>query len=374
MKMINQQNLFTLIICTFNRSEWLVPTLKTLTSFKFKIIVMDGSSDSLHLEKNQIAINKLNENHCNLIRYYIDKGSYLARLKTASLLVDTAYCRISADDDLFSAEYVNDAIAKLQLNPDIAAVEGAIDSYDINRRQFMGFTDQYYHSDLASTQILTRGMASSYRPGTFGVMPINVLKLCSNLSLEAEEFIVDDFTNGNLLWAAGRFTDLIFRNVTLFSGIIVKSEHLMLFRFYHGENLGSKLARNNKQSTFFLDKRIQSYMEILCDRMASELKLPINDIRSIIFYDHFSDIARRLQTIKDEMKSSAGSDLQNFQSRGLEPVYKNFTKKILIAPVALIRWLLAAVRGGMKGKHPAKKESLILIKTFLINFDNKLSG
>jgi glycosyltransferase domain-containing protein len=370
--MLNHENLFTLIICTFNRSEWLIPTLKTLAAFRFKIIVMDGSNDSTHLEKNQISIDNLNEINHNFIRYFANKGSYLARLKIALFLVDTPYCKISADDDLFSAEFVNDAITKLQLNPKIATVDGGFDSYDINERHFLGFTEASYHSDLASPQMLKRGVTSGtlLRAGTFGVMPVKILQLCSKFALDAEEFIVVDSTNEKQLWAAGWFTEIIFRNIPLFIGIIAKSEHLMVLRFYHGENLGSKLARNNKLSTFFLDKRIQSHMEVLCDRIALELKLPINDVRSIIFFDHFSNISRRLQIIKGDILSSTSADILSSTSRSFVVIYCIFIKKMLKAPIVMIRLLFFAVEEMMKGRRPAKIESLRLLKIFLINFDS----
>lgn len=300
----------TLIIPTYNRSDWLSCTLKTIANFNLKILVMDGSTSKEHIEKNHKLIEQINhKNGDHLVTHIVSEDSFFERVHNAVNIANTEFCKICADDDLFSIEFISDAINKLKRNKKIASVVGVSASYDLLGRKFLGFTDQY-HKGMASSDLFLRGTALSRRSGFFGVMPIKLLRLCSLLSVEAEKFILKDEDNDNSTWAAYRLMELIYRTTVICTGIVEKSDNLMLLRLYHEDNLGGKLAKKNRHLDYFLNKDIVIFLEILCTRISFELDIPVENVRTVIFYDHFSDLSNRFEVIKNEIRLSIKSSEQ----------------------------------------------------------------
>lgn len=365
--MKNIETDFTLIMPTYNRSEWLNSTLKTIANFNLKILVMDGSTSKTHIDNNQKLIEHLNQkNDDHLINHIVDDGSFFKRINMAANMIETEYCKICADDDLFSIEFITDALSKLKSNNKIASVEGSIASYDMSRKKFIGFTHQH-HDDLSNPELFIRATATNSRTAIFGVMPTRFLRLCSKLSLEIEGLIVDDVDNDNLMWAAYRLMELIYRTTTIFSGTIERSNNLMLLRLYHDDNLGGKLATNSKHATYFLNANLVLCLGTLCDRITSEFNIPNESVRPVIFYDYFFDLSNRLPTIKSEIRSSANRLESNPAAKGIAFNFLKSIGRVLRFILNSVRHIKTRKKEAASGMNPAKQEAKNLIDEFLIN-------
>ena len=357
----------TIIIPTFNRSKWLNCTLKTIANYNLKIVVVDGSTNNQEVVEYRKLIKQINHNNSgHLIQHLVNEGSFFERINMAANIIDTEFCKICADDDLFSIEFINDAICKLKANKKIASVEGGIASYDVRKRKFISFSHQY-NDDVSSADLLVRGTALNSRTGIFGVMSVALLRVCSSLSMDMEKIIVKDVSKDNLMWAAYRLMELIYRIVTICFGIIEKSNHLMLLRLYHDDNLGGKLAQNNKHVDYFLSKNNILYLENLSSRIALELDIPLKSVRTLIFYDYFSDLSDRLPIIKNEIRLS-------FKILGTNTSKKFIGFDYSSNIIKLLRLIVKSMRQGLSWKlddkmNLVKQEAANLIKELLIHSD-----
>ena len=182
-----------------------------------------------------------------------------------------------------------------------------------------------------------------------------------------EGLIVDDVDNDNLIWAAYRLMELIYRTTTIFSGTIERSNNLMLLRLYHDDNLGGKLATNSKHVTYFLNANLVLCLGTLCERITSEFNIPNESVRPVIFYDYFYDLSNRLPTIKNEIRLPANRPESNPAAKGIG---FNFLKSIgRILPFILnsVRHIKTRKKEAVSGMNPAKRETKNLIDEFLIN-------
>jgi len=110
-------SLFTIIIPTYNRPEYLKRILSYYESFEVKIIVVDASDEIfpyLALYKDQIEY-----------RHTLNKDR-ISRINEIASLICTPYVLLCADDDFIIPDAVNRVVSFLQENPDYALGEGYI--------------------------------------------------------------------------------------------------------------------------------------------------------------------------------------------------------------------------------------------------------
>jgi hypothetical protein len=200
-------------------------------------------------------------------------------------------------------------------------------------------------------------------------MSTALLRVCSSLSIDMEKNIVKDVSKDNLMWAAYRLMELIYRIVTICYGIIEKSNHLMLLRLYHDDNLGGKLAHNNKHVDYFLNKNNILFLENLSRRIALELDIPLESVRTLIFFDYFSDISDRITTIKNEIRWSLKIVDTNTSKKFIGFDYSSIFMKLMRLIVRSMRQGVAWKLDDRMQMNIIKQEAANLIKELLIHSD-----
>jgi glycosyltransferase domain-containing protein len=110
-------SLFTVIIPTYNRPEYLKKILSYYLSFGIKIIVVDASDEVfpyLSLYGNQIEYRHTPNKHI------------VERVNEIASLIYTPYVLFCADDDFIVPDAINSIVAFLEKNPDYSFGEGYI--------------------------------------------------------------------------------------------------------------------------------------------------------------------------------------------------------------------------------------------------------
>jgi len=125
-------NLLTILIPTRDRPNFLQFHLEYHKNNRsnYQLIIADGSFDNEVLIKNNNIINNYKK-YLN-IRYFLDKNYYFERVKKALKFVKTEYCLLTADDDLYSFDFLRKGLDILEKNSKITSVYGQISSVFLN--------------------------------------------------------------------------------------------------------------------------------------------------------------------------------------------------------------------------------------------------
>jgi len=120
--------LFTVIIPTYNRPEYLKRILSYYLSFEVKIIVADASDEVfpyLSLYKDQIEYS------------HTPNMDMVERVNKVTSLIYTPYVLLCADDDFIVPDAVNRVVAFLEENPDYASGVGNIIVFGYNNNDLL---------------------------------------------------------------------------------------------------------------------------------------------------------------------------------------------------------------------------------------------
>lgn len=112
----------TLIIPTFGRPRFIVRAMNYWSDKDVQLIVLDGSPESLTAD----FVKGLTSN----IRYVHNPVSIQQRLADATSMLSTEYVAFFSDDDLFAESGLAEAIAELDLNPELACCNGICVSFN----------------------------------------------------------------------------------------------------------------------------------------------------------------------------------------------------------------------------------------------------
>lgn len=130
----------TLIIPTFGRPRFIVRAMNYWADKDVQLIVLDGGPESLPAD----FIKNLNPN----IRYVHNPVSIQQRLADATSLLCTEYVGFLSDDDLFAESGLAEAVAELDLKPELACCNGICVSFNWHSSEAKVTTRLHYPEQI----------------------------------------------------------------------------------------------------------------------------------------------------------------------------------------------------------------------------------
>ena len=126
----------TIIIPTFNRSVFLLRSIKYWSNYDVNVLILDGSDS--HLDDSYLSNLPTN------ISYHFLPISFMKRLEVASSLIKTKYCILLGDDEFYIPSALYSAIIELEKDPLLISCSG----------QTVGFSTGKMSSWFAKSKIL----------------------------------------------------------------------------------------------------------------------------------------------------------------------------------------------------------------------------
>ena len=199
-------------------------------------------------KKNILYIKKINSllGNNRAVTYFFNKSFFTERLLLASKIVKTPFCKLNADDDFFSKEYISEAIRKLKKNRQLSSVAG----YNLSAHIFKNslnftFGDASFNNGQLPMERLLNEKKNFY-PGTvyrsdfFKLMMSRVQKIAEGISPGS------NFNEALIL----RIWSYVLKGYTLLSGKVDFVNCCENITFYHKLNWGKK-HRVESTATFF---------------------------------------------------------------------------------------------------------------------------
>lgn len=255
-------NSCTIIIPTFNRSSSIKKLLKYIVDFQIKcpIIIADGSSSKFHRKKNILNIKKINSHLRNdkAITYFFSSSFFTKRLFLALKKVKTPFCKINADDDFFSKEYILESIQKLKIDSQLASVSGYSLSAHVYKNS-LNFTlgDSSFNLGRSPIERLLNDKRNFY---AWTVYKSDFLKLIMSRVVKITENISPNtFFNEAMIL---RIWAYVMKSYTLLKGKVSFVNCCENITFYHKFNWGKKHKIASTVLFFFTNKFNKSIIKL----------------------------------------------------------------------------------------------------------------
>ena len=331
-------NLLTIIMPTLNRPNFLQFHLEyhKKNSSKYKLIIADGSFDKKVLIKNNNIINNYKK-YLN-IHYFLDKSYYFERVKKALKFVKTKYCLLTADDDLYSFDFLRQGLDILEKNNKITSVYGQISSIFLNKlNSKFYYQNQFLYNyrlsklSLNSPDLDKRilDISKSYLSSTCFLQrkedlmkKIEVMELIRKKNFGKQE--LDIYKQLKL----GFLYEMICSIYTVCFGRSIFIKKYMLCRLYHTKNAGGQSNLVNLTNILFNNKTYSIFF-LVYNHLHECIKISLKRSKQIAAYFFFNIFITRFyvvrkETINTKFLSNTSSQILNLKIGSLfEKIFFN---------------------------------------------------
>lgn len=253
----------TILIPTYNRSEFLKKLLYYIVNNKYNlpVFVVDGSTLDKEINNNKILIDKLNQEYNCFITHFLDESFIWNRINNITSKIQTKYCKLNNDDDFFSKEYIEEAVNFFEKNSNYSIVTGYSISFHQNKvnlensKFFLGEKEVNLFEDP-----LKRFEFSIHNWHPFGVFKT---KLFTNIFNEYSEIVkgIDTKTNFNQALLM-RFFSYNMKLHSLIEGKVKFINRCMNLTIYHENNWGKQHGLINPLETFYSKDFLNSLVQL----------------------------------------------------------------------------------------------------------------
>lgn len=149
--------IFSLIICTRNRSKQLISCLESISGMdkisEFELIIVDnGSTDNTHTIVKEFMLNNQFQ-----ILYHYEPARGLSFARNAGLLIAKGeYIAFTDDDCYVDVDYIFSIMSSFRQDPFVGFVGGRVKLYDENDLR-VSFKDDIEYQALPSNQMIGAG-------------------------------------------------------------------------------------------------------------------------------------------------------------------------------------------------------------------------
>lgn len=165
----------TILIPTYNRSNYLKRILEYYKDISFPIVIADSSLSPIEID----------DRFKNVIYYHYPEMSMIEKISFTLNLIKTEYVLLCADDDFIVPESIIKAQIFLDKNLDYASVQGTYVSFDYNKLAKPDFSPYYLNAakyKVSENEIYERlhSLTSQYMHLQYSLHRLNVLKRAFN--------------------------------------------------------------------------------------------------------------------------------------------------------------------------------------------------
>ena len=313
----------TILIPTYNRSEFLKKLLYYIVNNKYNlpVFVVDGSTLDKEINNNKILIDKLNQEYNCVITHFLDESFIWNRLNNVTSKIQTKYCKLNNDDDFFSKEYIEEAINFFEKNSNYSIVTGYTISFHQNKinlknsKYFLGEKEINLCEDP-----FKRFEFSKHNWHPFGVFKTELFTTILNEYAKIVEN-VDSKVNFNQALLM-RFLSYNMKLHSLIEGKVKFINKCMNLTIYHENNWGKQHGLINPLETFY-SKDFLNFIVQLKESITNKYNINNDTINKFLHLIISNDKHIAKYSLKKK------NFLEKIFNLSLKKLYENISLKII---------------------------------------------